>query len=565
MSDGTASVQFLKHVHIHASPLGKRAGLFHAASKDASFTLIVLPKPWSVRSSIHIYGENAHAVIVACECEAVVVAVAPSLAALLDSAQKRINDEAEKNRLLRCRTPGADAVALDDDEEALESSLNQLVRIRSTAALVPSRTACDSTIKGPPSTLSGTLSGHLLTLIQLASRSSSQDQWQHRSAPNLDDAGAHIDASDEPKSEDPLRLIAQWMFVENIESRMQRIRRGYVPVEETAPVIRGRITQRGLMQAASLSTPNIECAHDEFTDTTPLFRVLVSALDHVASGALAAYHGVGGWSVLKDVQDKAVHLRRQLAPIPSFPLPIAAEHARRLTMRPLPRMLREWQDALDLARTLLRDEGTTLRGGADGGSSQHWWFDTSKLWEGIVEQVLVKAYPGDRLVQAQGVQDRRDNKEGPESDRPVWVGIGSCKRPDFMLQATSEKWVVVDAKYKPLGATSLSASDQYQMFAYASLAAGWDRNLPRTEPLAVAVVYPRYELTTGKEWFPSSAEHLTDALQYSGGGDRKPHIHPRGDDGAPLVLVALPFPAETDVCSPEKWDSFIAKALPRGS
>jgi hypothetical protein len=544
---------------LRLAPTGHRCGLFFAVGKEsASLTVMVLPKPWALRE-LYPEGTKANApaalvhrngnrlLVVGHEADVAIIrhrdSTTDPLNELIAAVDRQINDDRSakaqqnaKNRKAMERKPGnptgppdaprsglqdsaqpADAGTEQDElEEEDDPGLGALLSIEGAGS---KSNPTDQSHASNDDHSAVVIKG-LSALIHLAARAGGHE-WTSRpstDAAEHDDteAGGAVSSHRSARTADPLMLLAQWRLVELIGAHLRQLRRGYVPVKEEAPVIRGRMTQRGLLQAAARLGPRIECAHDDFSDNTPLFRVLVTALDRVASGALAEAHGVAAWSVMAQVRARAVHLRRQLHQLPSLPWAQAAAEAGRLSRRPLPRALRVWQPALHLARAILRDEAVRPLASDDGVVAQHWWLNTSKLWEGILEQICKKA--GWKV------------SAPAENSCVLWDKLGNKKKPDLLLENDGQR-IVADAKYKLLNGGALSAADQYQLFAY-SHTASWDDAAPAT---AATVLYP--------------CDQPSEPRAFARHGELRFNLH----------LIGVPFPTKGEL-EPKDWTTYIEKA-----
>jgi hypothetical protein len=509
--------------------------LFHYAGDRHSITILVRPKLWrsqQPRPTPHAAGGGAHRVFVLHECEDILVRLDADFARFLtETVQGSINDDV---RLRAQRKPGNQ----EAPEETSDAVLNELVAFA---------TARESALDATPSpTASATeaevdLGAHLQDLMHLAARCQRQgDPWTH-SAEGTEGPGGVVSATGQ-NSREPLGLVSQWLFVNQVEERLRTIRRGYLPMVETLGMIRGRITTRGLVQYSAQRVPQIECEHDEFTEATPLFRVVATALEFISNGTAAARMGLTEWTVAKSLAERALHVRRILAPIPSFPIRVAAHEVTRIR---LSRTQRNWSAPLALARQILCAEPPRTAAAKSGGSAVQWWFDTSKLWEQVIEQSLSTGGRG-WLAEAQGRTD------GERKSLVVWTQVGNGKRPDIVAWRTDPdgriRRYVMDAKYKQGlggGVAAVSSEDQYQMFTYSHLAqvheAGAD---------AAALLYPG---TTGR------LNRRTTALRGA---------YPPGA-GTPFELhrIELPFPrpmagqaeARSDIESNESWSAYLER------
>ena len=178
--------------------------------------------------------------------------------------------------------------------------------------------------------------------------------------------GVFCFAGDVRSAFDELLLLSQWSLVQEVRRHLKEIRRGYVPRTETLDVVRGRITDRGLVQYAATGVPKLECNFDQFTESTPLARVLVTALEVIVSGALLHDMQVGNWSVAEDLLDEAAQLRRYLGSIPSLPRSVAIETANRIR---LTRLQQGWSRSLALAQQILNREPPKMESQQRGESS----------------------------------------------------------------------------------------------------------------------------------------------------------------------------------------------------
>ncbi len=425
---------------------GQRFCGLHLERVDGfGLSVLVLPKAWCGNKNsavtVHSDGEHSATVVMHEGDEVRVNIVSNAVAAELVSRSQRSRSALRDVVIAEAALGERDSDTFEVDADSKRRLLVRIELAQSEWATKTDATAGkthDALAKG------------MLALLEMSHRLREVTRVDH----DLDASehwGALVDTQGRDM-EPPLLLLAQWRYVQGMERQLRRIRRGYVPTVGREPVIRGRITQRGLVQAG-MGELAIECAYDEFVETTPLYRILVTALDHVAMGAMATRHGLTGWSLHKEVQASAIRLRRQLAPIPSLPFAVAAQRAGQLR---LPALHRDWQPLLDLARALLRDDAP--RGGAPRGTacSFQWRISTAHIWEAW----LRAAAEGAGLI----VESTGSSGAGT-AIRP-WQNLGKPKRPDLVLRSTAgAPCVIVDAKYKRPPKTP-SPADQYQIWFY---------------------------------------------------------------------------------------------------
>jgi hypothetical protein len=356
-------------------------------------------------------------------------------------------------------------------------------------------------------------------------------------------------------------MLVHGELVSVIRSNLHRIRRGYMEVTEAEALIRGRVTQRGIAAIVTRSSLRIECTHDEFSELTPLFRLLMAALDRVSQQRFE----IAEARIFPQQQaEQAASLRSQLLAIPSLSLQEASVLAPRLQLRG--RLRAEWQEALELARIVLAPAQATqfdVRRMRESGASLQ--VVTSTFWE---QSVLAAAMGSTKssagyIWQACGtgkqpdclVAVRMDGFAGMTSEKirenvtkfflggvaPEETVVGrtpapATAAPQSAAPSNEAVRVVFDAKYTQArgSKTALSAPTsgyQYQMLAYSLLA---------DNCVAAALVHP--------------TEH--DAAPRAGA--RYLRMVPKGPTPAVechLLVVEHPFPSADDCGG--NWNEYL--------
>jgi len=410
-----------------ATHFGQRfSGLHFVSVQGFGLSVLVIPKAWDSPAAVSLDctdPESRSAVVVIREGDKASLKVRADVGKALLAWARKSEDVAS----------GHGGSEDDDDMEAvLDRKRDLLVSMKR----VSDRNASKSPVQEDSQE---SLVTNMLALLELSHRLREYVEVD-RELDTSEDWGALVD-SQGAEFDPALLLLAQKRFVDGMERKLRHIRRGYVPMVEREQLIRGRITQPGLLQIG-MGELAIECAFDEFVEATPLYRILVTTLDHIAGGGLQR-----GLQLEKDVQDSAVGLRRQLAPIPSLPRVVAAQRAGQLR---LPAMHRDWQPLLNLARLILRDE--VPRGGAPQStqSAFQWRMNTADIWEAWLRCAAEQGQLATKL----------------SGELKPWKELGGTSRPDLLMKRTgSDAVVVVDAKYKRLKGDP-SKADQYQIWFY---------------------------------------------------------------------------------------------------
>lgn len=243
------------------------------------------------------------------------------------------------------------------------------------------------------------------------------------------------------------------------------------------------------------------------------------------------------------IRQEAARLCRDLAHIPQLPRAVAAHKAGHIR---LTRLWRPWAAALHMARLILQDRPLEFTGQRDGAGALVWSVDTSKVWEGILGQMLARR---DRTVVKQG--DLVQPWNGV-SDRPP--------QPDFRFTEPGRRWIL-DAKYKLREDVALQPTrdEKHQIFLYSHLPSESERSaegeqLP-TRTLC-CLLYARD---------PSAS---SDPILTAGPWQRAP-LWPSHPDAPPVHLAtfAVPFPqpeapgasSNSPLASNHGWSEWITK------
>lgn len=345
----------------------------------------------------------------------------------------------------------------------------------------------------------------------------------------FDHARLDIVAADAPgvTSLHPLfRALLHRRYVSAVEPLVRRVRRGYVEVEEVLASPRGRITDASVVRYQLSREPQLMCRFDEYTEDTPLLRVVVAALAEVLRADVPPY----ALPILRETLARGIRLSRHLATIPIPDRSAALRLSRQVR---LTRLEAEWGPALELAKRVLAD--APLAQDVRGAPTEMVRFEvaTDRVWERILEQGLRRALPfGAVTVGA------RNWLAAEATVDPPWKGVlaGAGSRfPDFLVTTRDDTVWCLDAKYKLSGGTPEEA-DANQMFVYSHLA--------RRLGTAVAHCVLLY---------PGRSGGLPPARRFV----RRPN------DDVDMLVAYLPFPERVDLASPIHWGNYVSR-LDRG-
>jgi 5-methylcytosine-specific restriction enzyme subunit McrC len=235
---------------------------------------------------------------------------------------------------------------------------------------------------------------------------------------------------------DLMPVIAQALWRQTEQSIHQGLLPGYVPVEESSQVLRGRLREsEQLHRHHGLPLP-LEIRHDEFTTDIAENRILRTACERML--------------VVPGVDAESLRMLRRLlrdfsdvTPI-SRSDPVPAWQSTRLNVR--------YHTALRLAELVLR--ATSIELGAGGVAINGFLLDMPGLFESFVTVALrgaLAAYGG--RVKAQ---------ERSYLDEAGQVSL----RPDIVWKMDGSPIAVIDAKYKAEKPAGYPNADLYQLLAY---------------------------------------------------------------------------------------------------
>jgi 5-methylcytosine-specific restriction enzyme subunit McrC len=235
-------------------------------------------------------------------------------------------------------------------------------------------------------------------------------------------------------------VMAQVLWRQTERAVHQGLLPGYVTLEETAYVLRGRLREtEQLHRHHGLPVP-LEIRHDEFTVDIPENQILRTACERMLH-----VPGVDAESLLRlrrllrDFADVTPLDRRDVVP---------AWQPTRLNAR--------YHTALRFAELVLR--ATSVEEGTGGVTVNGFLLDMPKLFEDFVTVALREA-----LVTTYG--GRVDSQDPHHFDEAGQVLL----RPDIVWKIHGTACAVVDAKYKAETPGGYPNADLYQLLAYCTV------------------------------------------------------------------------------------------------
>jgi 5-methylcytosine-specific restriction enzyme subunit McrC len=254
--------------------------------------------------------------------------------------------------------------------------------------------------------------------------------------------GAAWRPEDVPLPEAPglVPVMAQVLWRQTERAVHQGLLSGYVTLEETSFVLRGRLREtEQLHRHHGLPVP-LEIRHDEFTADIPENQILRTACERILH-----VPGVD--------EESSLRLRRLLRDFADLtPLDrrddVPAWQPTRLNAR--------YHTALRLAELVLRS--TSVEEGTGDVTVNGFLLDMPKLFEDFVTAALREA-----LVAAHG--GRVDDQDPHHFDEAGQILL----RPDIVWKLRGTPLAVVDAKYKAEKPAGYPNADLYQLLAYCTV------------------------------------------------------------------------------------------------
>lgn len=218
----------------------------------------------------------------------------------------------------------------------------------------------------------------------------------------------------------------------------QGLLKGYVTVDESLPVLRGRILESEQLRRRFGRAVPLEVRYDEYSVDIPENQLLLAAVERLLRTLGVGVRHRGGLQ----------RLRLQLADVSPPPRGMApAWRASRLNKRYVP--------ALELAELILAGQSFEQRVGDVVVTG--YLLNMAKIFEDFVTVALREAF------RSYGGRSRLQYSAHLDVDETVPV------KPDFVWLEQGMPKVVVDAKYKAEKPSGFPQADLYQMLAYCTV------------------------------------------------------------------------------------------------
>lgn len=355
-------------------------------------------------------------------------------------------------------------------------------------------------------------------------------------------------------------------FLGSLHGPLSMARPRYNELTELLSTPRGRFDTTGAAFAQFAGTPSLSCTFDELSYDTPLLRVILAALRHIALNEAHRH----AFRETERLRQQAIHYMKQLSSVAV----VDRSQALKLGLRVRPtRFETQWQGPLELATRVLSRSYDRPTASDEALASIHVNIPTAKLWEQIVGEVLRRIDPAVAISADNSAPEGvsvpapwRLMKTSSTGAIPIGASseedVASKSSPDYVViksptveaisthaspqeDAVSQRFpdymfswqgltLLADAKYKRSN-RPLTSQDGYQLFTYSHLA-----TLRDTPSHSSLVIVP----TSGSVPHSPSTERFMRARS-------KPYS---------LLKVALPFPGPLDIRTMTEWDSYLTNS-----
>jgi 5-methylcytosine-specific restriction enzyme subunit McrC len=252
-------------------------------------------------------------------------------------------------------------------------------------------------------------------------------------------AGRHWRDDDVRLGEAPqlVPVLAEALWRQTERALRQGLLQGYRTVDESSPVLRGRLREADQMHRHRGQPWPLEIRHDEFTTDIPENRILRSA----------AHRMLRVPRVSAAARQRLRHLAARLGDAGLLPpgLPVPAWFPSRLNTR--------YQPALRLAELVLRT--TSIESGQGGVTVHGLLLDMPRIFEDFITTAL-----REELETSYGGRVRT------QLVRHLDLAGRVVMKPDLVWQRGQRIEAVVDAKYKAEQPAGYPNADLYQLLAY---------------------------------------------------------------------------------------------------
>lgn len=212
---------------------------------------------------------------------------------------------------------------------------------------------------------------------------------------------------------------------------------GYVQIDETSHVLRGRIRFADqIARRPGVALP-LEIRHDDFSMDIVENRLLLGATEQL----------LGFPRVHPATRSRLLRVRAALDGV------VATRPAAHISVPTLTRLNDHYGSAMRLAQRILQSTSLSTSSGTQ--VSTAFVFDMNRVFEDFLTRALdVEAARRGAVLVSQG--------DGLYLDRERGLPL----KPDITIRRAGVTVAVVDAKYKPLASASFPNADAYQMLAY---------------------------------------------------------------------------------------------------
>jgi 5-methylcytosine-specific restriction enzyme subunit McrC len=243
-------------------------------------------------------------------------------------------------------------------------------------------------------------------------------------------------------------LIIGQLLAESRALILRGLRRSYREDRTSSASPKGRLDFQRLVASGGLRSSMLPVVEHRHSSDNPANRLLLAGLKRAQRLTTELQHRQEAARLCSTLEDEVVEVPLSSELLATF-------------RRKRSRLFKPYDAVATLVEILMESLGTNPTGTEGGPNLPGFLFDMNKLWERVLERILVEHTPAPMSVRAQyGIKNMFRWEPGAQGR------MDSVPRPDFALFLGGKCQALLDAKYRDLWTQSLPRDMLYQLAIY---------------------------------------------------------------------------------------------------